>query len=55
MSSWDQELRQLGLHALFLDQLIEGMETRGSIALWVALCLRRVLKDCNLSLELLVE
>ena len=56
VSSWDQVLRQLSLHYPFLDQLVEGMDTWGSIALGVAFCLRRVvLEGCNLGLETLVE
>jgi len=56
VSSWDQVLRQLGLHDPFLDQLIEGLEARGSVALGVTLCLRRVvLESYNLGLKLLVE
>ena len=48
-SSWDQVLRQLGLHDPFLDQLVGGMETRGSIALGITLCLCKVvLEDCQL-------
>ena len=56
VSNWDQVLTQLDLDDLFLGQLVEGMETRRSIALEIALCLRKVvLEGNNLSLELLVE
>ena len=56
MSSWNQVLRQLGLHDLFLDQLVEGMETMGSVAFEVTFCLCRVVPEgCNLGLKLLVE
>ena len=56
VSSWVQVLRQFSLHNLFLDQLIEGMKTRGSVAFGVALCLCNiVLEGCNLGLEQLVE
>jgi len=57
VSSWlDKVLRQLGLHDPFLDQLVEGMKTQGSVRLEVALCLCRVVLDgCDLGLELLVE
>ena len=56
VSSLDHVLRQLRLYDSFLDQLVKGIETRGSVALEVALCLRRaVLYGCNLGLELLVE
>jgi len=52
----DQMLRQLSLHDLLLDQLVESMETRGSSALGVAFCLSGVvLEGYDLSLELLVE
>ena len=49
VSSWDQVLRQVGLHNPFLVHLVEGMETRGSVALG------GVLEGFNLGLKLLVE
>jgi len=49
--SRDQVLRQIGLHDLPLDQLVEVMKTWGSSALGIALCSSGVvLKGCDLSL-----
>ena len=39
VSNWDQVLRQLVIHDSFLDQLVEGMEIHGFVALKVAPCL----------------
>ena len=56
VGSLNQALRQLGLHDLFLDQLIEGIKIQEPPALRIALRLRRVLLEgCDLGLELLVE
>ena len=55
VSSWDQMLKQLGLHDMFMDQLVEGMEIRGSVALRSPPTCVELFWSCNLSLKLLDE
>jgi len=49
-------VRQLGLHDLLLDQLIEGMEIGRLVALGVILSLCKVVPEsCDLGLEQLAK
>ena len=56
VGNWNYVVRQLGFHDLLLDQLVEGMEIGGPVALELVLSLCRVvLEGYDSGMELLVK